>query len=838
MKKLYWVGVVVLVVSSWSSSRAVAQQPDDSEGIAFFEAAIRPILVKECYSCHSAGSDSLESGLALDTRAGIRRGGDRGPAVVPGDPGHSLLLEAIRQSSDDLQMPPKKKLSAEVIADFERWISMGAPDPREGAAAVTTPAVNLEQGRNHWAFRAPAMSELPNVADTGWPQSDVDRFVLAALEANGLTPVADADRRTLLRRLSFDLTGLPPSAAEMEAFLNDSSEDAIENVVDRLLASPHFGEKWARHWLDVARFAESTGRTVNFFYPHAWRYRDYVIAAFNNDKPYDQFIREQLAGDLLPSAAPEVQAERMIATGFLALGPKTLNERSGLKFELDAADEQIDVTTQAFLGITVSCARCHDHKFDPISQADYYALAGIFRSTETYYGTVSYINAQRVSRLLPLPAGADVAVAIEDLPAQDRQRIEEQISGVRDAMKNMQDPIQRFLTNGRVSLLQAQLDQYESDGTPRLLAMGVRDKRAGPAFRRRGFRLGNGNDAFVYDGSVTIGDSPIFVRGESDQPEAEAIPRGTIAILTTQPLEIPSRTSGRLELAEWIASADNPLTARVLVNRVWLQLFGRGLVSTADDFGFAGQPPSHPELLDYLAIRFSQNGWSIKQLIRSLVLTRVYQLDSVAKPDATERDPDNVLLWRMAPRRLDAECLRDAILSVSGQLDPKPPVGSAVARAGEGPVERFGATPIARAIEDLKNTHRSIYLPVIRDNLPEALALFDGADPSLITASRNQTTVPAQALFLMNNEFILRASDAAADQLLQMDDVEQRIETAFLKFYGRPVNPDEALQTRQFLAAYARQIGTDRNFNARSEHEVWSAFCQALFASAEFQLRR
>lgn len=825
-------------LAMWSSAVS-AQEKLEPEQLEFFEKLIRPVLVKECYSCHSAGAKEVEGGLTLDTRAGIRKGGDRGAAVVPGNLRRSLVVEAIRHTDDELRMPPEKKLPADVIVNFEKWIAMGAPDPRDGEAVVADKyKIDIEKARKHWAYQLPQKVEAPDVKQSTWPRTDVDRFVLAALESKGRATVGDADRRTLLRRLSFDLTGLPPTPVEVEAFAAADSSAAFENAVDRLLESPRFGEKWARHWLDVARYAESTGKTVNFYYPHAWRYRDYVISALNADKPYDQFVREQLAGDLMPSDDPQVKAERMIATGFLAIGPKTLNERSGLKYELDVVDEQIDVTTQAFLGITVACARCHDHKFDPIPQTEYYAIAGIFRSTETCYGTVRYINAQRTSPLLSLPGEANVAMATSRLTVQERKRVEDQIQSVRDSIRNMQDRVQQFFASGRISLLQARLDAYDAEGNPKLLAMGVRDKPPASGF---GSRFGSGRRGFgdfTNDGMRTIGDSPVFVRGEPDQPGDSRVPRGTLQMLTTEPLKAPAKSSGRLEFAEWIASRENPLTARVMVNRVWLQLFGRGLVPMADDFGLAGRPPTHPELLDHLAIRFVDDSWSVKKLIKYLVMSRVYQLSSTASPAAMEVDPDNTLLWRMAPRRLDAECLRDAMLAVSGQLDTAPPVGSVVARSGEGPVTSFGRNSTLAAVNDPRNTHRSIYLPVIRDNLPEALALFDGADPSLITADRQQTTVPSQALFLLNNEFVARASDAAAGQLLNKNSGAEQVHAAFLQFFGRPPSAAEQTSAERFIGAYRAQLSSGRVRESQQERELWSAFCQALFASAEFQYRK
>jgi hypothetical protein len=827
-----------------AASPAVAAKSDTgealtAEGVAFFEKKIRPILVTECYGCHSQEKKGkkVSGGLALDARDGVRTGGDSGPVIVPGSPSKSLLIKALSHSDPKLAMPPKKKLDEAVVRDFEEWIHMGAPDPRDGTNVAPKYYVNIEQGRNHWAYQTPKKATAPKVKNTAWPRTDVDRFLLADLETKGLAPVADADRRTLLRRVTFDLIGLPPTPAEVEAFASDTSPEAFERVVDRLLASRRFGEKWARHWLDVTRYAESTGKTVNFNYPYAWRYRDYVIAALNADKPYDQFIKEQLAGDLMTSDDPKVKAERMIATGFLAIGPKTLNERNGLKFELDVADEQIDVTTQAFLGITAACARCHDHKFDPIPQKDYYALAGIFRSTETCYGTVRFINAQRTAPLLALPKEANPVAAMSKQTDAERKRVEGQIKAVRDSMKKMKDPTQQFLTSGQVSLLQARLDAYDPDGSPKLLAMGVRDKPA----RAESGRPKGGFAGFTYDATRTIADSPVYIRGEPDKPGDSRVPRGTFQVITKTPLNIEPTSSGRLELAEWIASRENPLTARVMVNRVWLHLFGRGLVPTADDFGLAGRPPTHPELLDHLAHDFMDNGWSVKKLIKHLVMSHAYELGSMAKDSAVEIDPDNTLLWRMTPRRLDAESLRDALLAVSEQLDTTPPVGSVVARAGEGPVTRFGpgSNSIAAAVNDPNNTHRSIYLPIIRDNLPEALALFDVADPALITSDRPTTTVPSQGLFLLNNAFVMRAADAAATKLIKSNDAESaRIREAFVRFYSRAPTAKEHAGAEAFLKAYRAQLTKDRVPALQQERESWSAFCQALFASAEFQYRK
>jgi len=825
--------------------------------LAFFEKKIRPVLVDHCYKCHSAEAEKIKGGLTLDTREGTRRGGETGPIIVPGSPARSKLVLAMRHTNPDTAMPPKGKLADNILADFEAWVKMGAPDPRDGHTASTPKkyVIDLEKGRKFWSFQPIARPAIPKTKASA--ATPIDAFILTKLEEKGLKQSPLADKRTLLRRVYLDLTGLPPSPEEVEAFVADTAPNAFEKVVDKLLASPHFGERWGRHWLDVARYAESSGKTVNMNYPHAWRYRDYVIAAFNADKPYNQFIKEQLAGDLMPSDDPKLKAERMIATGFLAIGPKALNERNGVQFELDVADEQIDVTTQAFLGITAACARCHDHKFDPIPQKDYYALAGIFRSTETCYGTIRFIQSFRSSPTLALPKDCGLPAGTPDkLTAEEKARIEKQIEDLNKQIAEATDPIRTLFPRGQVSLLRSRLDSYDSDGNPKLQAMGVRDKpagRGGPGgFGPGGMRPGMGGMGGFggFGGTLTIADSPVYDRGEPNKPGNERIPRGTLQVLTTTPLKIKNGTSGRLELAEWIASKDNPLTARVMANRVWLHLFGRGLVPTADNFGAAGQPPTHPELLDYLAGKFQANpdrevggmGWSTKKLIKTIVMSHAYQLDSKNDKQNYEVDPDNAMVWRMAPRRLDAEAMRDSMLAVSGQLTDKAPSGSVVARAGEGPFgafPRFASANVTQAINDPRNTYRSVYLPIIRDNLPEALALFDAPDPSLLAADRPTTTVPAQGLFLLNNPFVIRSAEAAADKLLKDTTTDtERIRAAYLAFYGRPPSEKELGNAEKFLKAYQDQLAKDRVPPVRRERDTWSAFCQALFASAEFQYRK
>jgi Protein of unknown function (DUF1553)/Protein of unknown function (DUF1549)/Planctomycete cytochrome C/EF-hand domain pair len=785
---------------------ATPEKPATAEQIVFFEKSIRPVLVKECYSCHSATAEKIKGGLSLDTRSGLRQGGETGPAIVAGNAKASLLIKAIKQKDDDTaKMPPKKKLADEVIADFEKWVAMGAADPRENSTKVAKNEVDIQKGRQFWAFQPVKSTTPPAVKNVAWPHSDIDRFLLAEMEAKGLKPAADADPRTLIRRLNFDLIGLPPTPEQVEAFVKEyqrGSSAAVEKIVDELESSPQFGERWGRHWLDAARYAESSGRSANFSYPQAWRYRDYVIAAFNADKPFDQFIREQLAGDLLPAKDDKQKAEFLIATGFLAIGPKTHNERNPRQFQMDVADEQIDATFEVFQALTVACARCHDHKFDPIPQKDYYALSGIFRSSETCYGTVRVVQNNQPSSLITLPKSAHVPLPVEPLTAGRRKSIEKQIKDLNDevAKATGRDGILMTLRQRtQIAMLESQLASYEIDGTPRALAMGVRE-RSMPA------------------------DSRVFNRGELDQP-GELVKRGFPQVLTAEQPSI-SRGSGRKELADWIASKENPLTARVMANRVWLHLIGRGLVATPDNFGASGEKPSHPALLDFLATSFVKDGWSVKKLIRSIVLSRAYQMSSQFDEKNFETDPDNILVWRMPKRRLEAEAVRDSMLAISGRLDLTPPTGDIVAQAGEG---NAGPRLRGAANQAMTDSHRTVYLPIVRDQVPEMLTVFDFPDPSLIVGERAITTIAAQSLFLMNNPFVIREAQTVADKLLVSSDSDKdKLKRAYQLCYSRPPTENELENAQSFLAEYGKK---------QPGRAAWIAFCQALFASAEFGQR-
>ena len=773
--------------------------PDQS--IRQFETKIRPVLVSKCLSCHSSVSGKMKGNLDLATAEGLKRGGDRGPSVVPGKPEESQLLQALRYSHDDLKMPPAGPLAADIVREFEVWIRQGAIDPRSGSPA----SPGKKPAPVFWSITPLVSPKIPVTADSAWPQSDLDRFVRATQEAAGVHPVADARPEQLFRRLYLDLTGLPPSREEVVAFLKDPSEQAYGATVNRLLASPHFGETWGRHWLDVARFGESTGKQVNFSYPHAWRYRNWVVDAFNSDMPLADFITRQLAGDLLPATSETAKDANRIATGFLAVGAKALNERNATQFAMDMADEQLDATTQAFLGLTVACARCHDHKYDPVSQSEYTAMAGIFRSTDTCYGTIRLVQAQHPSRLITLsgkaPAGREARSAeeLKTLTAR-RDRLNSELEALRSS-----DPMAAFVSMQGVRLriqqgmVQGQLELYDSKGEPKRLAMGAKDR-------------------------FFATDVPIYERGEVDHPGA-TVPRGLPTQLGGTPKAV-KKGSGRLELAQWIAT--HPLAARVAVNRVWLHLMGHGLVPSSDNFGLAGTPPRDQRLLDWLASGFIASGGSTKQLIQKIVMSRTYRLGNETHPAAFEKDPDNTTWWKHERRRLDAETLRDSLLAVSGRLDHEPLQGTQLAQANEG----FAVGPQGGG--EISSTKRSIYLPVLRDGIPEALALFDGADPSLIVPERHATSTPAQGLFLLNNPEMIRSAEALARMILDKQEPDnERMDRLAHIIWSRPARPAEIETGLAFVEAFVKKRG---GLPARARFEAWSALAHAQLASADFLL--
>jgi len=559
-----------------------ADSPAGEAAIKFFETKVRPILIEHCYKCHGPESDEGEGELRVDSLDALLRGGESGPAIVRGDPGRSLLIRAVRHDGE-LSMPPKKKLAQHDIDALTAWVRMGSPWPESHENRKPAPDASRvtqwdEQARKFWAFQVPRPQQPPAVVDSHWPRSPIDHFVLAKLEANGLRPAPPADKRTLLRRATFDLWGIPPSQEENDAFLRDESADAFERVVDRLLASPHYGERWGRHWLDLARYADSNGMDDNLAYTDAWRYRNYVIAAFNADKPYQRFVEEQLAGDVLGQSEPDRRDELLVATGFLAIGPKMLAEDDPVKQQMDIVDEQLDTTCRTFMALTMGCARCHDHKFDPFRIADYYSLAGIFKSTQTM---ISFrVDSKWNSTAL---GGIKPALRLEDL---------EQIIDRHD----------NSLVNGNPKRMSAD----ERAAHSKLLEDAKREYAAIPKAMS------------VAEGSV--GDVEIFLRG-NHLTRGPLAPRRFPTILAgTNQRPLDPTHSGRLELARWITSPQNPLTARVIVNRVWRWHFGQGLVRSVDNFGKLGQLPSHPELLDWLATRLVADGWSLKRLHKRILL--------------------------------------------------------------------------------------------------------------------------------------------------------------------------------------------------------------------------
>jgi cytochrome c553 len=950
------------------ASSNIAQAADASIDAQFFETKIRPVLVESCYKCHSADAERIKGGLLLDTRDGLLKGGDSGPAIVPGEPDKSRLIVALRYKDEQLQMPPKEPLSAEVIANFEAWVKAGAPDPRTAKLAKVSASTT-----NHWAFQPVKDRPAPKVKNSEWAQQPIDAFVLADLEERRLDPAPPADKRALLRRATFDLTGMPPTRDEITAFLADSSTNAFATVVDRLLKSPAFGERWGRHWLDLARYADSNGLEINTQFPNAYRYRDYVIAAFNKDKPYNDFIREQIAGDLLPSSGIEDQHEKWIATGFLVIGPKAFNEPNREKLLADVVDEQIDVTTKAFLALTVACARCHDHKFDPIPTRDYYALAGIFRSTQT----LGEANPNR-----PTPFGG-----VEERPLgteEETRRMEEftaKLSKAQEELQQFQKPPElaggidskdlagivvdnaeaevmgnwaksRYSTNNfvnndylhdgnsekgtkivrfRPTIDQAGTYEIRLSYTPRYdratnvpvtIYAGTNvtkkklNQREAPKFDKafaylglfdlpagtnsvvevsnegtKGFvvvdavqflpldnsmkmamnsmsmgmmgsmqntakKIGKtyaGTDVVAYQDKIaeiqaqappplpaamavkdtTSQNARIAIRGDVERLGDE-VPRGFIQVIDRKSKKVTfsNESSGRLELANWIASPDNPLTSRVFVNRVWQHLFGRAIVNTPDNFGLQGDAPANPELLDFLATQFVQNGWSVKKLIRSIMLSSAYQMSDQLNPTAYAKDPDNRLVWRMNRKRLEAEEFRDAMLALSGKLDGVsggPTFPSANAANGQPIID--GTMPIPQS------ARRSVYMPTLRNNLDDLFLVFDFPDPHTPMGKRHVTSAATQALYVMNSPFVQDQAKAWAQRLEKMPNLDDagRITRAFVEAFAREPNQSEMLRSKAFLNEFTEAAESKEPDAGARRSLAWQSFCQALMASAEFR---
>ncbi len=1107
------------VVFIWLLGIASVKSAD--AGLELFEKQIRPVFVETCGKCH--GEKKQKGGLRLDSRAGWLKGGDNGQALIPGELDASLLIKAVRYESADLKMPPKGKLPTATIRAFEEWVKLGAPDPRKTIPHVAKRRLEptVEEGRGFWSFQPIRKPAVPASDQSAWSRSDIDRFIIDRLNAAKLQPASDAGKATLIRRLFFDLLGLPPTPEQIGAFADDRSDKAYETLVDRLLASKHFGERWGRHWLDVVRFAESSGGGRTLLMPNAWRYRDYVIDAFNDDLPYDRFIREQIAGDLTETADWRERRRQITATAFLVLGPTNYELQDKDMLEMDIIDEQLDTMGKAFMGMTIGCARCHDHKFDPIPTKDYYAMAGILKSTKS----VIHSNVSKWNETgLPLPpeeekvhalhseklaalnsqltklkaefnklggkldkkkaAASGKSIPLDSLPGivvddskatregnwtsststkfyvgdgyihdanEDKGaktitfspelpkagRYEVQIACVPFSNRSANVPVTIHFTGGSKTIrvnqkatgpiegYRTSLGEYEFDPranprvvlsnedtddgvviadavlfipksgatvaravpslpnpdevdipenikfivsdssklpgivlddteaqlvgewgqsvhtppfvgagylhdqktgkgeksatfTPNLSQSGIYEVRlshntnirrstnapvtirhadgetvlrvnegeAAPIdnlFRSLGkFRFERGRKGSVTisnegtEGKYVIVDSVQFIRQQNaaelaaaeasreaekhrselssqiaklgkeitgleksgparpiamavtEEEEVGDIPlairgvvhnkgpivsRGMLQIATLGPMpSIPDGKSGRIDLAEWLADPGNPLTSRVIVNRIWHWLVGQGIVRTVDSFGATGERPSHPELLDYLAASLMENGWSLKQLIRKIVLSRTYQMSTASDSAALKVDPDNRLLARMNRKRLDAECIRDAFLFVSGQLDLK--VGGSNIKSGT--KSEYGY--------QFESTRRSVYLPVFRNALPEIFETFDFADPNIQNGRRTSSTIAPQALLLLNNPFVINSAEAAAKTLLKRSELttQERIDMAYLQVLGRKPTARELDLTRKF-------IGPEDELNR------WQMFYQTLFQSLDFR---
>jgi len=858
-----WVVVAVPTLArSQDSETAVGPSLSDTE-IEFFETKIRPVLVEHCHSCHSADSKIVRGGLLVDSRESLRLGGDSGPAVVPGDEEQSLILAALRHES--YEMPPDEKLPDSVIADFETWVRRGAFDPRDGEGQAGLPRVDWDAARSHWAFQPLGNPQPPEVEDAGWSTNPIDRFVFEKLDSAGMRPSEPADKRTLIRRATFDLIGLPPTVPEIDAFLADDSPAAFAKVVDRLLASPHYGQRWGRHWLDTVRYADTNGADENHALPQAWRYRDWVVRMFNRDLPFDQFVLHQLAGDLLPAPSDEEAAgDLLTATGMLVIGPKMLAEQDKDKMVIDIVDEQIDTVTRTLLGLTVACARCHDHKFDPISAEDYYSLAGIFYSTRTMADRAFVSN--WLER--PLPSAEITARRHEhqqriDAAAEQLKQAEQKLaaaekeSAAADRRSKRADrAVARAAERAKATEQQADAGSAVAEESPQVEVVAVvatadadgaasddsppsedasDDAEQAPvtqvdldalksvvASRKEEVeKLTKELPGFVMVMAADEGEMkslPVHIRGNHLTLAEAPVPRGVPSLLAevSPPGPLPEDRSGRLEMARWLISPDHPLTSRVLVNRVWMWHFGEALVRSPSNFGLQAEPPTHPELLDWLARTWVRDGWSLKRLHRLIMLSSTYRMASVPAAENAaayaQSDPENRLWHRQNRRRLEAEPIRDSVLAVGGGLD-----------------DHFGGKAPGTDAH-----RRAIYLPINRAALYEMFSTFDYVETANHIEQRPTTTVPHQALFLLNSPLVHQQADRIAGGLAVRSDPDpQRMESLFNLLYARPASVSEAERSSRFLQAAQQQLASIEDPHQR-EVQAWAALCRALIAANEF----
>ncbi|MEP7272264.1 MAG: PSD1 and planctomycete cytochrome C domain-containing protein [Acidobacteriota bacterium] len=856
--------VLVIAVTAWvalrPSTATVQTPPPSREGLEFFEKKIRPVLTENCLGCHGAKAAKLRGNLMLDSREGMLRGGSSGsPAVTPGDPEKSLLLKAIRYTDAKLQMPPGAQLSREQILDFEAWIKMGAPDPRIEEPVATAPSYDFTRAKQFWSFQAVKNPAPPSVRDKTWTRNPIDQFILRKLEEKNIHPVADVDRRTLIRRATFDLTGLPPTPEEIDAFLADRSSNAFGKVIDRLLASPQYGEHWGRHWLDVVRYADTAGDNSDFPVPAAFRYRNYVIKSFNQDKPYDKFVSEQIAGDLLPSASQEDRNEKIIATGYLAMSRRFGSRNKEFNLTID---DTIDNVGKAFLGLSVSCARCHDHKFDPIPTRDYYALYGIFNSSRyAFPGAEIYPHPADMVALAPEKAAEAFykwQKSISDVDDRKEQLVVEAGTAARNKAQKEKEAKEAAVgapANNQSALEQ---DKAATGKTPNAIPLAAdelqpadfdRDARNG-VVARQSKRMPDEVEAEaknlkaltaqlnesaprVQKAYAVVDGRPSNVRvHRRGDPKTlgEEAPRGFLTVLGGQRLPDGSKGSGRDYLAGWIVDRANPLTARVMVNRIWGDHFGRGLVATLNDFGVRGEAPSHPELLDYLAMRLMEGGWSIKAMHRLIMSSHAYQLSSATSARNASVDVDNRLFWRFERRRLSAEEIRDSLLAVSGKLD------RTEGQAHPFPQERdWRYSQHVQFFAVYDTNRRSVYLMQQRLKKHPLMEVFDGPDTNSSTARRSLTTTPVQALYLMNDPFVhQQADDFAARVGLAYEMTPGRIDFAYRLALGRPATTSELRMAAEYLKQIRAELVAAKVADERLTRAALASFLRVLLSSNAF----
>jgi hypothetical protein len=768
---------------------------NDPQGLEFFEVRVRPILVDHCYKCHSAQSERVKGGFRLDSREGLLQGGESGKAaVIPGEAEKSPLITAVRYNDRDLRMPPKERLTEDQVAALAEWVNHGAMVP---SRASNGPGAEQLQSATapHWSFQPVRNPATPTPQDSSWSVAPIDRFILAKLEQQGLKPVPDADRATLIRRATYDLTGLPPTPEETDDFIRDASSGAFAKVLERLLASERYGERWGRHWMDVVRYADTAGDNADYPIPEARLYRDYIIDSFNSDKPYDQFVREQIAGDILAGQSGDYR-EPVIATGFLALSRRYATA----PFELWhlTIEDTIDTMGRTFLGLTLRCARCHDHKYDPITKEDYYGLYGFFTSTQFPYAGSEEFSSKNFPRsgFVPLVAPEQV----ESMTTEHARMVENLRAEIDQAKQSNPPPKERL------ARLEAEWATLQKRGLSSVVPCAYAVREGKPS------------------------DEPVHMRGEPEHKGA-VIKRCFPKFLAGDgPLNIPEGASGRLQLAEWLCRGDHPLTARVMVNRIWQHHFGRGIVDTPSNFGRRGDPPTHPELLDYLAMQFVEHGWSIKAMHRLIMLSRTYQLSSGWDASDGARDPANRYFWRAERRRLEAEAIRDSMLLAAGNLD--------LTRPGEHPfpaIETWKFTQHApfKAVYDSR--HRSVYLMTQRLQRHPFLALFDAPDANTPTDVRPESTVPLQALFMMNNRFVTDQAKAFAQRLTRWSsDPRERVQKAISLLYSRAVLPGEVDRALEYIAQHRSGLVEADTPSEQLEAEAWTSYARVLLSANEF----